>query len=111
MDNDLISRQAAIAKLRRIRSEPDYQHEDEDWSVGVIISEDVICDLPTVDTERHGEWENDRATIKCNNCGFGTFPTGWFFMNGECFSTYFKPVFCPNCGCRMDGEKRGDDDA
>ena len=86
---------------------------------GAVIPEGrqvcIICGLKTnykqsttnVVEVRHGEWVKDRATIKCSCCGFGMFQDGYFFMDGECFSTNndkYTPNYCPNCGAKMDGK-------
>ena len=49
-------------------------------------------------------WEQFRDTIKCSKCGFGFFPNGAWFQNGECIENYnsdFRPNYCPHCGKRM----------
>ena len=45
----LIDADLAIEKIRVLEKEPDYQHEDEDWSVGLCMAEQAIDDVPTVD--------------------------------------------------------------
>lgn len=57
----------------------------------------MIDTAPTIDVEtvRRGHWifDNDTyfvPTLKCSSCGF---TCGLFDYN-----------YCPNCGCRMDGE-------
>ena len=54
------------------------------------------------------KWIRDRDTIKCPKCGFGFFPNGYWFKNGECIKcndVEFRPCFCPNCGKKMQGEQ------
>ena len=45
----LIDADLAIEKIRVLEKEPDYQHEDEDWSVGLCMAETVLEELPTSD--------------------------------------------------------------
>ena len=76
---------------------------------GVLMAISKLKEAPAADVVevRHGEWVKDRATIKCSCCGFGMFQDGYFFMDGECFSTNndkYTPNYCPNCGAKMDGK-------
>ena len=43
----LIDADVAIEKIRVLEKEPDYQHEDEDWCVGLCMAEQAIDDVPT----------------------------------------------------------------
>ena len=43
----LIDADLAIEKIRVLEKEPDYQHEDEDWSVGLCMAESVLDEVPT----------------------------------------------------------------
>ena len=45
----LIDADLALEKIRVLEKEPDYQHEDEDWSVGLCMAESVLDELPAVD--------------------------------------------------------------
>ena len=45
----LIDADLALEKIRVLEKEPDYQHEDEDWSVGLCMAEQAIDDVPTAD--------------------------------------------------------------
>lgn len=66
-----------------------------------IAIKDVKC-FPTADVVevRHGEWvkTNSRlAEMTCSLCGF----TYYGEHDVECMS-----AFCPECGAKMDGERR-----
>lgn len=56
--------------------------------------EELIDDAPTVDAVpvRHGRWKVAPVYIKCSECG-------------ESFML-MPQNYCPNCGARMDGERR-----
>lgn len=63
--------------------------------------------LSTVKVDIRSKWRKDRDTLKCTNCGFGYFPTDFFFMNSVPIITstngqhYFVFKYCPNCGEKM----------
>ena len=44
----LIDADLALEKIRVLEKEPDYQHEDEDWSVGLCMAEQAIDEVPTI---------------------------------------------------------------
>lgn len=57
---------------------------------------DVINDQPAEDVQevRHGEWEQKNDIFTCSECGYQ--------FECEGYTQFFN--FCPNCGCKMDGE-------
>ena len=63
----------------------------------------IVREFPAADVEEvvHGEWETDRDTIRCSVCGFGYFPNGYFFKDGQCIGDLIFDR-CPNCGAKMD---------
>lgn len=69
-----------------------------DWEVKELIDK-----MPTIDAVEvvHGKWEERyiedanplfRRRFYCSRCG------NW--------TTYGKTLYCPNCGAKMDGEKK-----
>jgi hypothetical protein len=59
---------------------------------------------------RHGNWVCNKGLVQCNICGFGLFPDGYFFENGECTHSNeqdYRFSYCPNCGAKMDRSKNG----
>lgn len=44
----LIDADEPITKISTMIQEPDYQHEGENWMIGLIMARDVIDDAPTV---------------------------------------------------------------
>ena len=45
----LIDADVALEKISVLEKEPNYQHEDEDWSVGLCMAEQAIDEVPTSD--------------------------------------------------------------
>ena len=43
----LIDADLAKQKIIALEHEPNYQHEDEDWCVGLCMAENAIDDVPT----------------------------------------------------------------
>ncbi|MBS6475103.1 MAG: hypothetical protein KH354_03875 [Clostridiales bacterium] len=78
---------------------------DYELTIGMTVKE-AVWNSPTVDPVRHGEWVIDGYLIKCSQCGFGMFKTGYYFVNGECVSANDRKYmlhYCPHCGAKMDG--------
>ena len=44
----LIDTDEPMTKISTMMQEPDYQHEGEDWMVGLIMARDALDDAPTV---------------------------------------------------------------
>lgn len=44
----LIDADEPMTKISTMMQEPDYQHEGENWMVGLIMARDAIDDAPTV---------------------------------------------------------------
>ena len=70
---------------------------------------DIMTEVPSEDVAsvRHGHWIRVKGIIQCDICGFGLFPDGYFFENGECTHSNeqdYRLNFCPNCGAKMDKE-------
>lgn len=74
-------------------------------SVHLERIEQEFDDAPTIDTVRHGKWEDkslfdgdaieEWQEARCSACGkYHTTPYMYYFD---------EFTFCPNCGARMDG--------
>jgi hypothetical protein len=66
----------------------------------------LMVDAPAADVVevKHGEWIKHPCSYECTVCN------GEFFV--ESYAKYYDPVtdydlhFCPNCGAKMDGERK-----
>ena len=108
MNNDLISRQAAIdtAISGRVRALPTTE-DGEDW-IRVNEVRDSLLTLPSA--QRTGRWivvsdgyGNGEATAcicECSECK----DTIWVYKKSD-----RKWKYCPNCGARMEGVEDGSD--
>lgn len=79
------------------------------WSHAYADFIEDIENQPSADVApvRHGHWIRVKGIIQCDICGFGLFPDGYFFENGECTHSNeqnYRLNFCPNCGAKMDKE-------
>lgn len=106
MNDDLISRQAAIDALADMHCK-----SDEDGYVWIIRSDAWarIDALPSVTPKRkcgkwnayyHGINETPSFTYSCNQCGYSA-PYGLY--GGKYSQKEWN--FCPNCGAKMRGEQ------
>lgn len=88
--DDLISRKAVLNKIRKVECEPGYQHQGEDWAVGLCIAESIVEEAESVESK----WKKGRLkttgffTCQCSECGAQ-------------FHELEYTNFCPNCGADM----------
>lgn len=63
----------------------------------VTVSKDLVEKIPTADVQevRHGKWDVKDLTPYCSICHK---PSEY-----ECDGVHSQPLFCPNCGAKMDG--------
>lgn len=99
MENDLIRRSWGLSAAKT---------GADDWDGGCNANRDLYIEkafaaLPAVDAVevRHGQWrfddfDGDGLDYTCSRCGL---------CSVEAYD------YCPNCGARMDGQRRGDGDA
>lgn len=106
MNNDTISRQAAIDALIELTIQRDKWDDKEGFAQkrGIDAAICAIEDLPSA--ERHGRWINGNEGIwnavilpKCSICG-ETFYEMNVNINGE-----YTYNYCPNCGARMEASE------
>lgn len=79
-----------------------FSEEDENYIRGVDEAIGVVKNAPTInpdDLVKHGEWETcsdrpDRLICSVCDCGFDMWK-------------HDRHNYCPNCGAKMDGGKRG----
>ena len=94
----LIDADAVSNKLEEIASEPDYQHEGEDWMTGVIIAQTEVDFAPTIDAV---------PVVRCKDCKYKNFDGIGGLWCGR-HSMYIDDVegFC-SYGERKDGDGNG----
>lgn len=95
--SDLISREWVLNKIWEREKEPNYQHESEDWSVGLIMAENIVSYASTIEAEpiKHGRWIYDDEAYPGGN------PYGHYNCDQCGESVPHKTIYCPNCGARM----------
>jgi len=86
------------------RSEKRQLQRAIDTAIETMDSYDNL--IKSISVDIRSKWRKDHDTLKCTNCGFGYFPTNYFFMNGNLIEApdntkicIFK--YCPNCGEKM----------
>lgn len=89
---ELISREEAIKRIQKVEQEPNYQHDYEGWRDGLIIAENIVDELPTIEERKESEWINDTrySGWTCKHCNY---------HDGNATDKY-----CPNCGAKMIGK-------
>ena len=58
-----------------------------------FVPKEFIDEAPTVDSVKHGEWEDSCGDWRCDQCGA---EMDLYMFCGEA-------NYCPNCGAKMDG--------
>ena len=99
---EYIEKGNALCLLGNLAKEPAYQHDGEDYYVGICEASGVINEIQPVDVApvRHGQWiETPRLyygakQYECSLCYSDT------FWNKHCITE--KYPHCPNCGAIMD---------
>lgn len=97
MNNDLITREAAIAQIERRKS---LLVGDKSVSVDAFIK--FLKNRPTVDAEpiRHGRWIQSKTVPSYHYCSRCRVPQK---MKKSC-NIYVHIHYCPYCGAKMDAE-------
>ncbi len=103
---DLISRQAAIDAIANctncgtpdeLRKYVDKHSLENGWTGGVLDAMEAVEDIPAADVAPvvHSTWieDGDPLMLTCGNCGYGVM-------------RYNNTRFRPNCGAKMDGERK-----
>jgi len=94
MENDTISRQAAIDAINRAVTK-----EAARWSV-----EELPSAQPTIEPRAKGHWVPAKGGgVCCSECGKYALDEA----DGRYISVSVKSNFCPNCGADMRGEQDG----
>lgn len=67
------------------------------YYAGLAMARGFLNDTPIADVQevKHGEWDVKDLTPYCSICHR---PSEY-----ECDGVHSQPLFCPNCGAKMDG--------
>jgi len=113
IDADILTAVISMTEYKYDTTEP--TREVDMAAIGQMINMiiiETINGMPTVDADpvRHGTWIECKAkniitgevrlVRKCSECGSGYFI--YDFLN----SVDEIPNYCPNCGAKMDGERK-----
>ena len=87
-----------------------FEYEDGYGIEALCDIEKEACELAikALKENKSGEWIQDSDTLRCSNCGFGYFPTDYYFDKGQCISAgtdRFIFKVCPICGTQMEGQE------
>ena len=102
MNNDLISRSALLKRLELVDMD-----KSTDFRAGVQFGVehaiDVVKEVPAADVAPvvHGEWIWNGKHWECSNCRRDRLHDLVLGLDA---------AYCPHCGAKMDGERKGDDE-
>lgn len=97
-----IKRTEALELLGKLSREPHYQHEGEDYYVGIAEASGEIYSMPAADVAPvvYGEWE-DYDCYTCNSDGEPVVKHGSVFVCSVCGrEEYVRERYC-HCGAKM----------
>ena len=96
-----INRKDALEILRKLSREPYYQHEGEDYYVGIAEATGEIYSMPSeaVIPVVHADWvvPDKHYPITCSHCMLE------FLWDDD---EEYIPKYCPECGAQMGKEVR-----
>ena len=98
MDNDLISRQAAIDFIKDHSYPVRYDDNSIEQGMTIIGIEQALNEMPSIQPkQKAGRWEHDGGHFAnrwiCSQCGYK-----FYFEKSEA-------KYCPNCGAKMESDK------
>lgn len=81
---------------QRLRDFSDWCRDNRKDGADFVLN-GMLADTPTADVQevRHGKWDVEDLTPYCSICHR---PSEY-----ECDGVHSQPLFCPNCGAKMDG--------
>ena len=81
----LIDANALKRKLVELGGEPDYQHPDEDWGVGVCMAEGIVDEMPTVYALEVVRCRDCKYWLEIEDTGGGGYcnHSCWFIADAE----------------------------
>ena len=97
MDNDLISRQAAIDFIKDHSYPVRYDGNSIEQGMTVTGIEQALNEMPSIQPkQKTGRWEHDGGHFAnrwiCSQCGYK-----FYFEKSEA-------KYCPNCGAKMESD-------
>lgn len=114
MDNDLISRQAAIDAIlhnQEVYSNNFGNDPIDKYTIAIIDNDaQTIAQLPSAQPVRHGKWIKHMKVVHHEN--FDSYTPWWQCSEcGQCYDATFANIcnYCYYCGAKMDLE-RGEQD-
>ena len=94
-----------LKECDRLLKNPPFVHPATPWDRGLMIAVETALSLPTVDAVPvvHGRWIDGIGSYSTANCSV----CGWKIPYCDDYYGYLgKTNYCPNCGAKMDGERR-----
>ena len=108
-ENWLIDANELYTKLSKMAREPHYQHDGEDYYVGIADASGAVVEAPTVDAVEvvHGRWFMRGGIFRCSECDSKALLKLDSNVGGCREYTHFRSPYCPHCGAKMDGDGNG----
>jgi hypothetical protein len=90
-----INRKDAIEILGKLSREPYYQHDGEDYYVGVAEATGEVYSMPSADVAPiiHAEWVKKDGLYRCSHCD-SVCP---YDVQADVVE-YWECFYCPKCG-------------
>ena len=86
-------------------SEGGYEWLHDWWEGQPEVEVNGFIPVSDIQIKQKATWLPASDTLRCSNCGFGYFPTDYFFKVGKCISASMNRFifkYCPECGREME---------
>ena len=100
--DDLISRQAALEKVRAMQTYKLFMGDDMILVDKAEVQTELMMLPPAQPKPHEGRFERKRDGVFCSVCHYG-----WEFITGIPVEVEREYHYCPNCGAKMKGEQDG----